>query len=576
MGRDWLDDDHPAQRYRRTLWLAARFTAQLWWLSKTARLLPAGRQAKRRHALYLRQAREFRVFATRMGGLVIKIGQFLSVRVDMLPKEFIDELSLLQDAVPAVPASSIKRVVESELGRPLTEVFAWFDPEPVAAASLGQVHRARLRDGRDVAVKIQRPGIERLVETDLRSLRSVLSLLSRYTKLLRLTDWQGICQDFEDTHRDELDYLKEGHNAEIFQRNFLFNPHVEMPQIHWDYTTAKVLTMEFMDGVKIDDLAALDRLGVDRSGLARDLMEIYLHMLLNDGFFHADPHPGNILVRSDGVIQLIDFGMVGEIPDAARQQYSQLVVAFFRRDADGVIASLKELGFVRWEADTGPLKASLIPLIDFVINSLIGLFRGGSLMDGALNDGPNDGLSQGLAGGSGAAASAGAVHGSGAAGSAGVSGRSGTSGRTGPGGLPLEQLREFILAQPISLPGQVSFLGKALITVFSNCFRLDPSVDLVAITQEWVRPLGVEATRQAVRQALADGWDLLRNLPATASKLVSVIEKMDDAALTARLQTAQLRQLEASRRAQTKRIVRAVAGATSVLGGLMIYLARRR
>jgi predicted unusual protein kinase regulating ubiquinone biosynthesis (AarF/ABC1/UbiB family) len=488
--------------------------------------------------LYTRQAREFRVFATELGGLAIKVGQVLSVRVDMLPKEYIVELGKLQDAVPPVTAAAIIGVVERELAAPVEDLFAEFDQEPIAAASLGQVHRAVLPDGRPVAVKILRPGIEELVETDLGALRLVLRGLARFSKTNRFIDWLGIARDFEETLRAELDYLKEGRNAEEFQRNFLFNPHVEMPQIHWSHTTRRVLTMEYMDGVKIDDLAALDASGIDRTALATNLMELYLHMLLHDGFFHADPHPGNVLVGAGGVIQLVDFGMVGTVSEQMRLEYAALVTAFFRRDAGGVVAALKELGFVGRDADTGVLKESLIPLIDTMINDLTGLFRGSSFLEDA------------------------------------AAGETKARGLAAPG-ASLDQLRELILTQPVSLPGQVSFLGKALITVFSNCYRLDAQVDLVAITQEWARPLMTAAARESVAQAANEALELLKALPATLRHMVNLAEKMDDGSLTIRLSAADFRRLEAARATQTKRMTRAVAAAASCLGALILYTARK-
>ncbi|MDR3107111.1 MAG: hypothetical protein LBU05_02770, partial [Bifidobacteriaceae bacterium] len=493
----------------------------------------------------------FRRFAITMGGLIIKIGQFLSVRIDMLPKEYIDELGQLQDAVPPVATEQIAAVIVDQLGAPLDELFARFDAEPLAAASLGQVHRAALPDGREVAVKVLRPGIEQLVETDLRSLRRVLALLARFTHLLDLIDWQAVCRDFEDTHRDELDYVKEGRNAETFQRNLLFNPHVEIPQIHWSHTTERVLTMEFMNGVKIDDRAALDAAGVDRSALARYLMELYLHMLLRDGFFHADPHPGNLFVRPDGVIQLIDFGMVGQLPEQMRAQFVRLVAAFFQRDASAVVSSLQELGFIAADADTAALRRSLIPLIDAIIDDLVGLFRGTSFVEGAL-----------------------ATTGDGGGGRTGPTASGKVGGKTAAGltaaGASLDQLREVILTEPVQLPGQVSFLGKALITVFSNCFKLDPEVDLVEITRRWTAPLAGPAAQEALAAVWTETWDLLRSLPATARHLVSVAEKLDDGALRVSLTPAQFQRLESLQRAQTKRIVRAVAAAAALLGVLVI------
>ncbi|MDR0366578.1 MAG: AarF/ABC1/UbiB kinase family protein [Bifidobacteriaceae bacterium] len=523
-----------SKRYWRSLRLAGRFATQIWWLGKTNRLLPAKAADQRRRKLYLAQAQEFRRFAVSMGGLIIKVGQFLSTRVDMLPKEYIDELGKLQDAVPPESFEQITAVIEAELGGTLAEHYASIDAEPVAAASLGQVHRATLLDGQEVAVKVQRPGIDELVEVDLRALRSVMGLLARFTPVFRFVDWEGVCDDFETTHRDELDYLKEGRNAETFQRNFLFNPHVEMPQIHWGQTTRKVLTMEFMGGVKINDLAALDQAGVDRSELARNLMELYLHMLLTDGFFHADPHPGNILVRPDGIIQLIDFGMVGAVSEQMRQQFINLVTAFFGRDPNGVVLALQEMGFVGWDADVTALKQSLIPLIDTMIDNLVGMFRGSSFLDTAVAAGPRAGI----------AAS----------------------------GASLDQLREVILTQPVSLPGYVSFIGKALITVFSNCYKLDPEVDLVAIADEWVRPLKAQGAQQILNQLLDNGWTLLKSLPSTLRHLVSLAEKLDQGTLTVALAPAQLRQLEAADRANTRRWRRtALLAAGGMAGALLAW-----
>jgi predicted unusual protein kinase regulating ubiquinone biosynthesis (AarF/ABC1/UbiB family) len=559
-------------RYLATLRLAVRFTAQLWWLAKTARLFSHERQIARRRRLYRRQARQFRDFATAMGGLVIKVGQFMSVRIDMLPKEYIDELGQLQDAVPAVPGEQIAAVVEDELGAPLGELFETFDARPIAAASLGQVHRGVLPGGAEVAVKVLRPGIEKLVETDLRSLRSIMSLLARFTHLLDQIDWQAVCQDFEVTHRDELDYIKEGRNAEALQRNLLLNPHVEAPQIHWSHTTARVLTMEFMGGIKIDNLAALDAAGVDRSALARDLMELYLHMLLRDGFFHADPHPSNIFVRPDGVIQLIDFGMVGELPEPMRAGFVRLVGSFFRRDAAAVTTALRDLGFILPGADTSALERALMPVIDTTIDDLVGLFRGTSFVDQVLADA---GAGPGRAGGPGGASAPGA---GGPGGPGGPGGAGGPGGPGGPGapGASLDQLRELIRTQPVCLPGQVSFLGKALITVFSNCFKLDPAVDLVDITKRWTASLTGPAALEALDAAWTEAWDLLRSLPATARRLVSLAEKLDTGHLAVSLTPDQFSRLESLHRAQTDRLVRAVAGAAGLLAALALWPRRRR
>ncbi|MCL2316467.1 MAG: AarF/UbiB family protein, partial [Actinomycetia bacterium] len=371
-------------RYARTLGMALRIVAELWWLRRT-RWLRGHRQDAAASALYDRQARRFTVFATRMGGLIVKLGQFLSVRVDLLPGEYIAVLSKLQDALPAVPTRDIVTTIEDELHRPLASIFATFDETPIAAASLGQVHRATLPDGTPVAVKVLRPGIEDLVATDLASLRALLRLLDRAFGLGRILDVADLEADFTATFTDELDYLSEGRHAEEFQRDLLFNPHVDIPQIHWERTTRRVLTGEFMDGVRVDDLTRLDAAGVDRSALAANLAGVFFEMVLEHGRYHADPHPGNVFVRPDGVIQLIDFGMVGTVDPAARPRFAALVTGLVRRDAAGVVRALKDLGFLGPGADTAHLATLLGPRIDAIVGDVAHFYTSASVLDSMMS-----------------------------------------------------------------------------------------------------------------------------------------------------------------------------------------------
>ncbi|MDR1512090.1 MAG: hypothetical protein LBS56_01210 [Propionibacteriaceae bacterium] len=488
-------------RHRRTVGLAIRFGLELWWVQKTRPFRGAERQQAVQRALYTRQARQFRDFALGMGGLIIKLGQFLSVRIDFLPKPYIDELGALQDAVPPVDSATAVRVVERELGRPVGELFATFDRAPLAAASLGQVHRATLRTGEAVAVKIQRPGIDGLIETDLKSLRAIVRLLGRFTKVGRFVDLAEFSRDFETTFRDELDYELEGRNAEAFQRNFLMSRFVETPRIHWSCSTRRVLTMEFMDGVKINDLAALDRLGVDRAAVARHLLDIYLQMFLQDGFYHADPHPGNIFVRPDGVVQLIDFGMVARIPEAQRRLYTELIVGLVRQNPDSVVAALQGLGFLLPDADAEGFKKNLLPLLETLTNELGTLFQGPSMLEDMMQGTTPLGLdAQGLDG-----------------------------------------LREFILTQPIGLPGNTTFLGKAFITVVSNCFKLDPAIDVVGIAKPYVT---VEAGLWFVRDWLVGlvdgGLGVVRDLRPLAQPLIDWAQGFDFEGLARDLNQAAL------------------------------------
>ena len=517
--------------------LAVRFALQLWWTSKTRVFFRAERQKARLGALYTRQAREFTTYAIESGGLIVKLGQFLSVRIDLLPKEYIDVLGTLQDALPPVSTPALTQVIESELGRPVGELFAEFSDEPIAAASLGQVHRARLPGGEDVAVKVLRPGVDDLVDTDVRALRSIMRLLGRFTTIGRYLDVEDFCTDFDHTFRGELDYVGEGHNAEVFQANFLTNPYVDMPKIYWPYTSRRVLTMEYMDGVKIDELDAMDAAGVDRKAVSTHLLEIYLQMLLQDGFFHADPHPGNVFVRTDGIIQLIDFGMVGTIPEQMRTQFKELIVGVLRKDADQTLGAMRRLGFLRPGADVRALGQMLMPVIDSLVGDMGGVLNSGAILDsmmrgegiGSLND---------------------TLH---------------VDAQT------LDEMREFIFSQPISLPGNTTFLGKALITVVSVCSKLDPDLDLVAVAEPYfTREMGF--TRSVWPTLLSDGTDLLGALVPTSKRLVSLVQKMDEGALETTLTDAQERRLTRHQTALAQRLIRTVIGATATLSGVLICL----
>ena len=522
-----------AIRYIKTLGLAVLFVVQLWWLKRTS-FLRGDRQREAASALYTRQARRFSQFAIQMGGLIVKLGQFMSVRIDLLPKEYIDELSRLQDCLPALPTQTIVQVIEKELGRPLDRVYASFDQAPLAAASLGQVHRARLLDGTDVAVKVLRPGIEELVATDLRSIRSVLRLLDHWLHISSFLDLDLLDADFASTFTNELDYILEAHNAEKFQLNLLMDPHVDIPQIFWEQSTHKVLTMEFMDGVRVDDLEAMDAMGVDRAEVAKNLMGIFYEMVLDDGFYHADPHPGNIFVRRDGVIQLIDFGMVGSVTPQARHEYGQLVLSLVRHDANGIVQAMKNLGFLGPGADTRGLADMIGPYIDAIAGDVTSFYTTSSLVDTMMAGRMNLTVDE----------------------------------------TTLEQIREFIFTQPITLPGQTTFLGKALITLLGLCLRLDPGIDLFATAAPYVTGSSKLQTAydMAVRAA-SEGVDLAKQIIPTARRLVSVVQKLDDGSLEIELTQRAVRQIAAAQKTQTRRIIRVIAAATALLA---LILGRRR
>lgn len=282
-----------------------------------------------------------------LGATFIKIGQLLSTRSDLLPPEYIEELSLLQDSLPPLPFEAVAPVIEQELGGRPDEVFAHFDPNPIAAASTSQVHVATLRDGREAVVKVQRPGVAQLFATDIDIIRGIARAAASRTRAGRDYDLIGLAEEMAVTLRPSLNYRVEGRNAERFRAAFSGWSQVYVPAVYWEYTTSRVLTMERLRGVKITDHAALEAMAVDRRELARRSTQTLMRMVFEIGLFHADPHPGNFYVRPDGSLGIMDFGLVGHIGDSTREDLTRLLVAIVNRDAERMVAALAELGALR-------------------------------------------------------------------------------------------------------------------------------------------------------------------------------------------------------------------------------------
>lgn len=309
------------------------------------------------------QAEHLRLAFEQLGATFIKLGQVLSTRSDLLPPDFITELSKLQDAVPPEPIDVIEKQLESELGRAPSTVFASFDPVPLGSASIGQVHGAVLATGEKVVVKVQRPGVQQLIESDLAILMDLARLAQARTTWGHIYDLPGMVEEFADTLRAELDYIREGRNAERIARNFGREPALRVPTIYWRHTTRRVLTMERLEGIKIGHVTELEAAGIDRHELARTTVSIVLKMILEDGFFHADPHPGNFLIQPGPVIGLLDYGMVGQLDESTRQNLMHLFLALVDRDMDRVIDRLSALGIVGTTSQIERLKRDLGHLI---------------------------------------------------------------------------------------------------------------------------------------------------------------------------------------------------------------------
>jgi predicted unusual protein kinase regulating ubiquinone biosynthesis (AarF/ABC1/UbiB family) len=349
-------------RYWRIVIFFARVTLGIIFWDIVLRRIGFGALAKNTRPRRLRQiAVRFRALAIRLGGVMIKVGQFLSARLDVLPSDVTDELAGLQDEVPPEEFDSIRLLAERELGSAIEEVFLIFERDPVAAASLGQVHRAQLLPSEaaalgfeNVVVKILRPNIEQIVEVDMSALRVVGGWLKRYRPVSERADVPAIVEEFAAILREELDYLSEGKNAEVFAANFKDDGGVHVPRVAWNKTTRRVLTLEDVTAIKITDYDAITAAGVSRAEVAERLLAKYLKQIFEDGFFHADPHPGNLFVlplpekNEDGSTQFrltfIDFGMVGRMPDRLVEGLREAAISVGLQDAPRLIRAYQTLG----------------------------------------------------------------------------------------------------------------------------------------------------------------------------------------------------------------------------------------
>jgi predicted unusual protein kinase regulating ubiquinone biosynthesis (AarF/ABC1/UbiB family) len=427
---------------------------------------------EKRQQLYKTQARYFRDISVQMGGLLIKLGQFLSTRVDLLPRSSIDELAGLQDEVPAVEFAEIKAVIEAEFVRPLEQIFAQFDHDALASASLGQVHRGQLSDGSKVAIKVQRPAIDELVAIDLRAIYQVIRLIKIFTNWEQIIDLDAIFIEFKETVQDELDYVHEGHSAETIARNSQNDPDIIIPGIYWDYTTRRVLTMEYLEGIKVTDHKLLLQSGINRQAIAAKLLQTYVKQMLIDGFYHADPHPGNLFVTPGGKLIMVDFGMTGSITPDLRETLVEMVFSLVNRDYAQVTEYLKELGFIRYDYDNQALNRA----ISIFLEELVGTGQDLSSLD-----------LQAL----------------------------------------LRDLETLLYEQPFQVPANFTFLGRALGTLYGICIDLDPGISFIDVAKPYVKQIAPE--RDSIFRIVKDRSKLIGNalldIPPLMQKALIRVER---------------------------------------------------
>ncbi len=311
----------------------------------------------------LSPAQHLRIALEELGPTFIKLGQLFSTRPDILPPDYLKELSKLQDDAPPFSSKLARERIEEEIGKPIEEIFEFFEMQPIAAASIGQAHAARLFDGTEVVIKVRRPGVVRQIEEDLEILHNIATSADRRWAFARHYDLLGLTREFANTLRSELDYIHEGQNAERFAENFRHDSTVHIPRIFWDTSTSRVLTLERIRGIKIVDLDQQNPIQIKHRELAERGTQVILKMVFEDGFFHADLHPGNFFIESDGRFGLIDFGMVGTIDEKTQDYLANLIMALSYEDYDRLADSLLELEANVMNVDRRTLRKDLEQLI---------------------------------------------------------------------------------------------------------------------------------------------------------------------------------------------------------------------
>ena len=356
-------------RYRRILWFFARaILAFVGWEVILPRLGLRKLSRKTRPERLRKIAARFRTLAVKMGGVMIKVGQFLSARLDVLPLEVTEELSGLQDEVLPEPFDAVREVIEAEINGPVAEKFVHFDPLPLASASIGQVHRARINTAVEteilppVVVKVQRSNIQAIVDTDLAALRVASRWINLYPPIRKRANIPGLLEEFSRTLYEEMDYLHEGKNAETFAANFAARPGIRVPGVIWSHTTRRVLTLEEIQAIKITDYERITAAGVDRAEVAERLIDTYLKQIFEDRFFHADPHPGNLFILPPGEdgagwqLVFVDFGMAGSISPTQLNSLREILISVGTQDVPRLVRAYQEMGILLPSADTAMLE----------------------------------------------------------------------------------------------------------------------------------------------------------------------------------------------------------------------------
>ena len=360
----WNRQNYSRTRRRFDIWVFVLSLSYSLWLNGKKWSYRGGYTEQKRDKRRKAQAKWIRESLLELGPTFIKAGQLFSTRADLFPTAYVEELSKLQDKVPAFDYEQAAEIIEKDFGKPIDKLFGHFEPTPLAAASLGQVHKAKLFSGEEVVVKVQRPGLKQLFTIDLAILKRIAHYFQNHPRWGVGRDWLGIYDECQRILWEETDYLNEGRNADTFRRNFRKENWVKVPRVYWRYSSPMVLTLEYLPGIKISHYEAIETAGLDRKTLAKLGAQAYLHQLLNNGFFHADPHPGNLAVDTDGELIFYDFGMMGHIKANVREKLMDTLFGIADKDADRVVASLIELQALSPTGDLAPVRRSIQYMLD--------------------------------------------------------------------------------------------------------------------------------------------------------------------------------------------------------------------
>lgn len=463
------------KRYREIVSVLARhgFGSFLANLQLEHRISLPSRLLKQVGSSNVSSAEHLRLALEELGPTFVKLGQILSTRPDILPPDYTKELSRLKDSVPPNSWEDIRAVLVDEMGGEPEQFFEQINPVPLGAASLAQVHAAALKSGEDVVVKVQRPGILTTVESDLEILSDMASLAGR-TVWGELNHPEEMVEEFAYSLHNELDYRREGRNTDRFRANFDGEEYLYLPKIYWRYTTRRVLVMERMQGVKIDDIAALDAAGCDRKQVALHAADMIVKEILQDGFYHADPHAGNYIVMPGEVIGAMDFGLVGELTERDRKHLSRLYISAISLDADSLIDELIRWGVVHSGADRSRLRRD--------VERLLGKYTGAVLEDVHIQE-------------------------------------------------ILDEITTLCSRHRLSIPPNLWLLGKSLAMIEGLGMQLDPDFDIYAVSKPYVQQLKQQMYLpkaewgQALLRQGADWVEFVNMLPRTGRHFLEKAER---------------------------------------------------